>query len=90
MDTINAAHILVDNEYEANDLLKKIAEGEKFEELAKSFSKCPSGRSGGSLGDFGKGQMVAPFEDAAFSLKVGEVSGVVRTQFGHHLIYRNS
>ena len=85
---IQAKHILVENEYEAKDLERKLNEGVAFEELAKKFSKCPSGREGGDLGSFGKGQMVRPFEEAAFALKVGEVSGPVKTQFGYHLIKR--
>ena len=88
MTTICASHILVENEHEAQDLLKKLKEGKSFEDLAKQFSKCPSGEEGGSLGSFGKGQMVKEFETAAFNLKVGEVSGPVRTQFGYHLIKR--
>ena len=88
MDKITASHILVANQHEAQDLLKKLKEGKSFESLAKEFSKCPSGRTGGSLGSFGKGQMVEAFETAAFSLKVGEVSGPVRTQFGYHIIKR--
>lgn len=87
-DKITAAHILVEQEYEIKDLEKKLAEGSSFESLAKDFSKCPSGRSGGNLGEFGKGMMVKPFETAAFSLKVGEVSHAVKTQFGYHLIKR--
>ncbi len=90
MDKINAQHILVDHEHEANDLLKKMEEGKTFEELAKDFSKCPSGKQGGNLGEFGKGMMVAPFEAAAFGLEVGETSGPVQTQFGYHLIKRIS
>ncbi len=88
MAQITASHILVQNEHETQDLLKKLEEGKSFESLAKEFSKCPSGRDGGSLGSFGKGQMVAPFETAAFALKVGEISGPVKTQFGYHLIKR--
>lgn len=89
MESINASHILVEKEYEAEDVAKKLAEGNSFESLAKAYSKCPSGRDGGNLGDFTKGQMVKPFEEAAFALKVGEVSGPVRTQFGYHIIKRN-
>ena len=89
MNKITASHILVENEHQANDLLKKIEEGKSFESLAKEFSTCPSGRAGGSLGSFGKGQMVQPFETAAFALKVGEISKPVRTQFGFHLIRRD-
>jgi len=89
MSTVTAKHILVDQEYEAKDLLAKIEKGENtFEELAQKFSKCPSGKSGGSLGEFGKGQMVAPFEEATYSLDVGKVSAPVKTQFGYHLILR--
>ena len=85
---IRAKHILVENEYEADDLLKKLDEGVSFDELAGKFSKCPSGKSGGDLGDFGKGQMVPSFEQAAFALTIGEVSKPVKTQFGFHLIQR--
>ncbi|MGE0616642.1 MAG: peptidylprolyl isomerase [Bacteriovoracia bacterium] len=86
--TVSASHILVEKEFEAQDLLKKLEAGEAFEALAKTFSKCPSGRNGGALGTFGKGQMVKEFETAAFALQPGEVSGPVRTQFGFHLIKR--
>ena len=85
---IKAKHILVQQEFEANDLLKSLEAGKSFEDLAKAHSACPSGKSGGDLGEFGKGMMVASFEEAAFALKVGEVSGPVRTQFGYHLIQR--
>jgi peptidyl-prolyl cis-trans isomerase C len=88
--SIKASHILVQQEFEVNDLLKKIEEGKSFEDLAKDFSLCPSGKEGGTLGFFSKGQMVKPFEDAAFSLEVGEVSGAVKTQFGYHLIKREA
>ncbi len=85
---IKARHILVDKEFEAQDLVKKLGEGKSFEELAQKFSKCPSGQRGGDLGEFGKGRMVASFEEAAFALDVNQVSGPVRTQFGYHLIQR--
>jgi len=91
MSTISAKHILVDHEHEAQDVLTKITKGEStFEEMAQKFSKCPSGKSGGDLGQFGKGQMVAPFEEAAFGLEVGKVSAPVKTQFGYHLIKRDN
>ena len=85
---ITAQHILVDQEYEAKDVVKKLEAGEEFFKLAKDFSKCPSGKSGGDLGEFGRGQMVKPFEKAAFALKPGEVSKPVKTQFGYHVIKR--
>lgn len=88
MSTVRASHILVDHEHEAQDLLKKISEGESFADLAQKFSKCPSGQQGGDLGQFGKGQMVPEFEQAAFSMEVGQTSDPVRTQFGFHLIHR--
>lgn len=88
MSTINASHILVEKEYEAEDVIKKLGEGNSFESLAKAYSKCPSSREGGDLGSFGRGQMVKPFEDAAFALQPGEVSKPVRTQFGYHIIKR--
>lgn len=87
---ISAQHILVDHEYEAKDLLKKLDEGEDFGRLAKDHSNCPSGQQEGQLGEFGKGMMVASFEKAAFNLDVGEVSAPVKTQFGYHLIKRTS
>ncbi len=87
-NTVRASHILVEHTHEAEDIQKKLKEGKTFAELAKSFSKCPSRMQGGDLGQFGKGQMVPSFEQAAFALKVGEVSGPVRTQFGYHLIHR--
>lgn len=88
MSRVSCKHILVEHEYEATDLVKKLNEGQAFESLAKSFSNCPSGEEGGDLGAFGKGMMVKSFEDAAFALKVGETSKPVRTQFGYHLIHR--
>ena len=87
---VTASHILVDKEFEAQDLVKKLEDGKTFEELAKDFSNCPSGKSGGSLGEFGKGMMVAEFEKVAFALTPGEVSGPVKTQFGYHLIKREA
>lgn len=87
-DKIVASHILVDHQHQVEDLQKKLNEGVSFEQLAQDFSNCPSGKQGGSLGEFGKGMMVKPFEDAAFGLEVGAVSGPVQTQFGYHLIKR--
>lgn len=88
MSKITASHILVDQKFEAEDLLKKIEAGEDFAKLAKDYSSCGSAADGGNLGEFGKGMMVKPFEAAAFALEAGEVSGVVQTQFGYHIIKR--
>ena len=88
MSEISAKHILVEQEYEAQDLVKKLKDGDTFDNLAKKFSRCPSGQRGGDLGSFGRGRMVPSFEEAAFALEVDEVSAPVRTQFGYHLIQR--
>jgi peptidyl-prolyl cis-trans isomerase C len=85
---ITAAHILVEQKFEAEDILKKLQAGESFEKLARDFSSCGSASDGGNLGSFGKGMMVKPFEAAAFALGVGEVSQPVQTQFGYHIIKR--
>ncbi len=90
MSSVSAKHILVNQEYEAQDIVKKLNDGITFEKLAADFSECPSGKNGGDLGSFSKGMMVKPFEKAAFSLKVGEVSDIVKTQFGFHLILRTA
>ncbi len=85
---VTAQHILVNQEFEILDIQKKLSEGVPFEDLAKDFSQCPSGKDGGNLGEFGRGMMVPSFEKAAFSLMPNEVSAPVRTQFGFHLIKR--
>jgi len=90
MSKVTASHILVESEELAEQLMKQVTTGEKFSELAKKHSKCPSGKIGGILGQFSRGQMVKDFEDAAFALEPGSVTGPVRTQFGYHLIYRTA
>lgn len=86
-ETVNAKHILVDNEEKCNEILKSIQSGEiVFEVAAQQNSTCPSGQKGGDLGVFGKGQMVKEFEEAAFAAEIGAVVGPVKTQFGYHLI----
>lgn len=83
---VRASHILVGSEQEAKDLKTRVDSGEDFGQLAQQYSQCPSGRSGGDLGFFGKGMMVPEFEQAAFASNVNEVSNPVKTQFGYHLI----
>ena len=85
--SVHAKHILVDNEEKCTELLNAITSGEKvFEDVAKESSSCPSGANGGDLGEFGRGQMVKEFEDAAFAAEIGHIVGPVKTQFGYHLI----
>ena len=82
-----ASHILVPTEMDAIKLKSQIKSYEDFKYYARIYSTCPSGRNGGSLGCFGRGQMVKPFENAAFNGNIGEVSDPVKTQFGYHLLW---
>ena len=86
MTRAQARHILVPTEAECLDLKAKLAAGGEFESLAKQHSTCPSGQRGGSLGEFGPGQMVKEFDEVVFNETVGEVHGPVKTQFGYHLL----
>ena len=88
MEQVRARHILVQTLTEAMEHFEKIKAGEDFGLIAKNHSKCPSGQNGGDLGMFGRGQMVKPFEDAAFGLPVGGLSTPIQTQFGYHLVQR--
>lgn len=97
-DEIHARHILIQLPEDASqaqvqsaeqqiaDIQRQLEEGADFAEMARQYSDGPSGSDGGDLGWFGRGQMVAPFEEAAFALEEGEISDPVRTQFGVHLI----
>ncbi len=104
-DQVGASHILVmHNESDRstasrtkdeameliNEIKTKLDDGADFSELAGESSDCPSSKNGGDLGQFGRGQMVKPFEEAAFALKVDATSDVVETDFGFHLIHRNA
>ncbi|MCW9045435.1 MAG: peptidylprolyl isomerase [Alphaproteobacteria bacterium] len=104
-DQVNASHILLmyagssrstatRTKEEALELINKykadIDGGADFAEIAKESSDCPSGNDGGSLGLFGRGQMVPEFDEAAFNLEVGGLSDVVETDFGYHLITRTA
>lgn len=97
-EQVRASHILVsidpqkdpsqkaESRKKIEDIQQKLKKGEDFSALAKEYSQCPSGREGGDLGYFQRGQMVKPFEQAAFALRPGEVSDIVETKFGYHLI----
>ncbi len=97
-EQVKASHILIKVEPNADDATKtaaqnkikevrqKLSAGGDFAELAKEYSEGPSGPRGGDLGYFSRGQMVKPFEDVAFSMQVDQVSDVVETRFGYHLI----
>ncbi|MCD6570766.1 MAG: peptidylprolyl isomerase, partial [Deltaproteobacteria bacterium] len=83
---VKARHILVKTKNEAEDVLKRIKSGEDFAALAKKISKCPSAKKGGDLGWISKGRMYPAFEKAAFALNPGDISGVVKTSSGYHII----
>lgn len=83
-----ASRSKADAKSEIDDLAAKVAKGVDFAALAREHSDCPSGADGGDLGAFARGMMVPEFEEAAFALEVGAVSGVVETDFGFHLIKR--
>ena len=87
-DKVHCVHILVKSESEAKAVLERLKKGEKFGNVARAVSRCPSGKKGGDLGTFTRGKMVKEFENAAFALQKGEVSGVVKTKFGCHIIKR--
>lgn len=102
-DSVRASHILLmykgsmrssasRSQQQAQEQIQQIEsqlqQGGDFAALARAHSDCPSKARGGDLGSFGRGQMVGPFEDAAFGLQVGQRSGVVETPFGYHIIQR--
>ncbi len=87
-DKVRCAHILVKTQTEAKTVQDRLAKGESFSAVAQQVSLCPSGKKGGDLGKFGRGQMVKEFEVAAFTLEKGQTSAPVKTQFGYHIIKR--
>ncbi|MCF6299455.1 MAG: peptidylprolyl isomerase [Thiomicrorhabdus sp.] len=86
MTVATARHILVDSEEQCNALKDEINGGKAFADVAKAHSNCPSGKSGGDLGEFGPGMMVPEFDKVVFSAEIGSVEGPVKTQFGYHLL----
>ena len=98
-EKVKASHILIKASSNASaqekaeakekieSILKEISQdGSNFADLAKKYSQCPSASQGGDLGFFNRGDMVKPFEDSAFSMQIGQVSGIVETNFGYHII----
>ena len=85
---VHCSHILVKTEQEAKNILERLNKGEKFANIARAVSLCPSGKRGGDLGTFGRGKMVKEFENAAFALEKGQISPIVKTKYGHHIIKR--
>jgi peptidyl-prolyl cis-trans isomerase C len=84
MPTASARHLLVATEEKCNEIKDQIAAGASFADMAKEHSSCPSGRSGGDLGSFSKGQMVPEFDQVVFEQELNVVHGPVKTQFGYH------
>ena len=85
---VHCAHILLKTEKEAQSVSERLKKGEKFANIASEVSLCPSRKRGGDLGTFGRGRMVREFEQAAFALQKGQISPVVKTKFGYHIIKR--
>ncbi len=86
MAKARARHILVDSKEACDALKTEIEGGADFAAVASRDSKCPSGKRGGDLGEFGQGQMVKEFDQVVFSADIGKVHGPIKTQFGYHLI----
>ncbi len=86
MDMAAARHILVKTEDACQEIKDQIEAGADFAAMAKEHSTCPSGRDGGSLGEFSPGQMVPEFDKVVFNEAIDVVHGPVQTQFGYHLL----
>ncbi len=83
---VHALHILTRTKNQSKAVIMRVNNGESFKQLARQFSNCPSGKVGGDLGWFGRGQMVPEFEKAAFETPIGEMSDPIQTEFGWHVI----
>ena len=90
MKSATAKHLIVDSEELFLKKKKKIANGKKFEDIAKEYSSCPSGSNGGDLGTFFQGQMVPEFDAVVFNEAINVVHGPVKTDFGFHLLETTS
>ena len=90
MKSATAKHLIVDSEELCLKKKKKIANGKKFEDIAKEYSSCPSGSNGGDLGTFFQGQMVPEFDAVVFNEAINVVHGPVKTDFGFHLLETTS
>ncbi len=86
MAKARARHILVASTETCEDLKAQIERGADFAQLAKSHSQCPSGKQGGDLGEFSRGDMAREFDEVAFNGELGKVHGPIKTDFGYHLI----
>ena len=87
VEHVHAAHILVETEETGNEVLEKLAAGESFSDLVEEYSIDKTAGSDGDLSWFPRGMMVPEFEDAAFALEPGEISGLVQTSYGYHIIH---
>ncbi|UJG42119.1 MAG: peptidyl-prolyl cis-trans isomerase [Candidatus Heimdallarchaeum aukensis] len=87
-DKVKVSHIFVKKYSEAEQILEKLKHGADFNNLAKTHSLCTTRKNGGKLPEFSKGRMIKEFEDVAFKLNKGEISGVVKTKIGYHIIKR--
>lgn len=86
MKKATARHILVRSKTICDELKKDIEKGADFADVARDFSECPSGSSGGDLGEFNEGEMVKEFDKSVFKGEIGKLIGPIKTQFGYHLI----
>ena len=86
---LKLSHILVQHRYQAEDLIKLIAKGQTFPDLAVKYSMCSSAKEKGFLGNIEPNRLDQDFAEAAETLKAGQISGIIKTKFGYHLILRH-
>jgi peptidyl-prolyl cis-trans isomerase C len=85
-ETLRASHILVPTEEDADAVLVELSNGRNFEDLARTRSIDPTSEIGGDIGYFTKNRLVPEFEEVCFNMQIGEISGIVKTKFGYHII----